>query len=97
MHFAGRPPELFSGISRADAPMPVAYPASCSPQAWSSASVLLLLRAQLDLRPADGGAVVAVHRADLSGLTDLRIEGLRGGGRRHHIDVREGAATVTTT
>ena len=33
MHFAGRPPELFSGISRDDAPMPVAYPASCAPQA----------------------------------------------------------------
>ncbi|MFL6205796.1 MAG: glycogen debranching N-terminal domain-containing protein [Acidimicrobiales bacterium] len=97
MHFAGRPPELFSGISRADAPMPVAYPASCSPQAWSSASVLLLLRALLDLRPAEGGAVLAVHRNDLSGVADLQIDGLRGGGHRHLLEVRDEAATVSRT
>ena len=36
-HFDGRPPELFAGVSRDDVPMPVAYPSSCSPQAWSSA------------------------------------------------------------
>ena len=29
-------------------PMPVAYPSSCSPQAWASASVLLLVRTMLD-------------------------------------------------
>jgi glycogen debranching enzyme len=97
MHFAGRPPELFSGISRDDAPMPVAYPSSCSPQAWSSASVLLLLRAQLDLRPSQGGAALDVHRDDLSGITDLRIDELRGGGRRHRVDVRDGVATVTSS
>jgi glycogen debranching enzyme len=97
MHFAGRPPELFSGISRDDAPMPVAYPASCSPQAWSSASVLLLLRALLDLRPARGGAVLEVHREDLVGVADLRIDGLRGGGRRHLVEVRDGAATARSS
>ena len=43
-HFDGRPPELFAGVARDDVPMPVAYPSSCSPQAWSSASVLLLVR-----------------------------------------------------
>ena len=43
-HFGGRPPELFAGVSRDDVPMPVAYPSSCSPQAWASASVLMLLR-----------------------------------------------------
>jgi glycogen debranching enzyme len=94
MHFGGRPPELFSGISRADAPMPVAYPASCSPQAWSSASVLLLLRSLLDLRPSQGGAVLEVCRDDLSEVADLRIDGLRGGGVRHSVEVQDGVATV---
>ena len=43
VHFGGRPPELFAGLARTDVPAPVAYPASCSPQAWSSASVPFLL------------------------------------------------------
>jgi len=51
LEFDGRPPELFAGIARSEAPMPVIYPSSCSPQAWSSASVLLLVRTMLGLAP----------------------------------------------
>ena len=54
-HFGGRPPELFAGIAREEVPMPVSYPASCSPQAWSSASVLLLVRVMLGLEPTATG------------------------------------------
>ncbi len=54
-HFGGRPPELFAGIAREEVPMPVSYPASCSPQAWSSASVLLLVRVMLGLEPTPTG------------------------------------------
>ena len=57
-HFDGRPPELFAGVSRDDVPVPVAYPSSCSPQAWASASVLLNVRSMLGLQPT----------ADRSGL-----------------------------
>ena len=46
--FDGRPPELFAGIARRDARCR-SYPASCSPQAWSSASILLLMRTMLGL------------------------------------------------
>ena len=49
--FEGRPPELFSGLSRDDFPVPVPYPTACSPQAWSSASVLSLARSMLRLDP----------------------------------------------
>ena len=48
-HFAGRPPELFAGLSRTSVPVPVPYPSSCSPQAWSSASILLHVRSMLGL------------------------------------------------
>ena len=72
--------------------MPVAYPSSCSPQAWSSASVLLLVRAMLDLQPDGDG--LRVGRTDLHGVTDVRLEGLRCAGRRVGIDVRDGAATT---
>ena len=48
---AGRLPELYAGLDRADLPVPVAYPTSCSPQAWSSAAPLLMLRTLLRLDP----------------------------------------------
>ena len=67
-HFGGRPPELFAGISRDEVPMPVAYPASCSPQAWSSASVLLLVRAMLGLEPTPTG--VELRRREFSVAAD---------------------------
>ena len=42
--FGGRLPELFCGFDRADFAAPVAYPTSCSPQAWAAAAPFLLLR-----------------------------------------------------
>lgn len=53
--FGGRLPELFAGFSRDDIPVPVPYPAACSPQAWASAAPIELLRALLRLEPGDGG------------------------------------------
>ena len=61
-HFHGRPPELFAGISVDAAGVPVPYPASCSPQAWSSASILLMVRRMIGLDV----------RADRSDLTITR-------------------------
>jgi glycogen debranching enzyme len=93
--FNGRPPELFAGMARSDAPAPVAYPSSCSPQAWASASVLLLVRALLGLY-ADREGGLGVGRTDLSGVTDLRLDGLRCAGERVGVEVRDGVATVTS-
>jgi len=47
----GRLPELFGGFDRSDVAVPVPYPASCSPQAWSAASPLLVVRSLLGLEP----------------------------------------------
>ncbi len=33
-----RLPEVFAGYDRRDAPAPVPYPHSCSPQAWAAAT-----------------------------------------------------------
>ncbi|WP_372470729.1 amylo-alpha-1,6-glucosidase [Saccharothrix luteola] len=49
--FGGRLPELYCGFSRDDFSPPVPYPTSCSPQAWASASPLLLVRSCLGLEP----------------------------------------------
>jgi glycogen debranching enzyme len=50
-HFGNRLPELFGGFSSAQYAFPVAYPTSCSPQAWAAASPLLLLRSMLRFEP----------------------------------------------
>ncbi len=44
-------PELFAGFDRREIPVPAAYPASCSPQAWAAASPMLWLRTLLRLDP----------------------------------------------
>ena len=75
-HFDGRPPELFAGVARDDVAMPVAYPSSCSPQAWASASVLLLVRTMLGLEPTADRSGVELVRPDLSGVPDLSLERL---------------------
>jgi glycogen debranching enzyme len=56
----GRLPELYAGLDRAELPVPVAYPTSCSPQAWAAAAPLLMLRTLLRLEPRlDLGYVTA--------------------------------------
>ncbi|MFE4080344.1 glycogen debranching N-terminal domain-containing protein [Paenarthrobacter sp. YIM B13468] len=42
-----RLPELFCGFSRSNYPQPLPYPTACSPQAWASATPLMLLRSLL--------------------------------------------------
>jgi glycogen debranching enzyme len=44
-----RLPELFCGFARRSGEGPTLYPVACAPQAWSAASVYLLLRACLGL------------------------------------------------
>jgi glycogen debranching enzyme len=93
--FDGRPPELFAGIARAEAPMPVAYPASCSPQAWSSASVLLSIRSMLDLGPSADGTSLCIGREDLSHVPDMSIERIRFGGSAVTVTVDGGVGEIT--
>ena len=93
--FDGRPPELFAGISRAAAPMPVAYPASCSPQAWSSASILLSMRSMLDLGPSADGTALHIGRDDLSRVADLTIERVHFAGSTVTVTVDGGVGKVT--
>lgn len=92
--FAGRPPELFAGISRHEAPMPVAYPSSCSPQAWSSASILLLIRTMLDLNPSPNSRELEIRRTDLTGIADLELERIVYAGHHHTISVDHGTARI---
>lgn len=47
-----RLPELFCGVHRREHDVPVHYPVSCSPQAWASGAMLLILTSLLGIRPS---------------------------------------------
>ncbi|MFB7716910.1 MULTISPECIES: glycogen debranching N-terminal domain-containing protein [unclassified Nocardia] len=76
--FDARPPELFCGFPRPEFHSPVPYPTSCSPQAWSSAAPLLLMRSFLGLAPDVPNRTLNVAprlpaRAGRIRLSDLRL------------------------
>lgn len=50
-HLGSQMPELFCGFARDDFAEPIPYPVACSPQAWSAAAPLLVLRTLLGLDP----------------------------------------------
>jgi glycogen debranching enzyme len=47
-----RLPELFCGVQRGEYDEPVHYPVSCSPQAWASGAMFLMLASVLGIRPS---------------------------------------------
>ncbi|MBW3650669.1 MAG: amylo-alpha-1,6-glucosidase [Actinobacteria bacterium] len=75
----GRLPELFAGFDRHDVPVPAAYPASCSPQAWAAASPLLWLRTLLRLDPWVPGGKLWVAPQLPDWITSLGVAGMRLG------------------
>ncbi|HEX6235403.1 MAG TPA: glycogen debranching N-terminal domain-containing protein [Jiangellaceae bacterium] len=58
--FDWRLPELLGGMAGDEIAQPVPYPVACSPQAWSAAAPLLLLRSMLRLEPDVPAGVVSV-------------------------------------
>ena len=90
----GRLPELFSGLDRAELPVPVAYPTSCSPQAWSAASPLLCLRALLRLDPWIPYGKTWLAPAIPEEIGSLLVEGVPLAGARVDIEVDRGAVRV---
>jgi glycogen debranching enzyme len=83
----GRLPELFSGLDRGELDVPVGYPTSCSPQAWSAASPLLCLRTLLRLDPwvPYGKTWLSPNLPEEIGY--LRVEGIPLAGSRVTIEV----------
>jgi glycogen debranching enzyme len=84
--FDGRLPELFCGFAREEFRTPVAYPSSCSPQAWASAVPFSLVTSLLGLTPDVPG-----HRLQLRPMLSpddggLGLAGLSLGRARVQID-----------
>jgi glycogen debranching enzyme len=82
-----RLPELFCGVQRRPFDEPVHYPVSCSPQAWASGSLFLILTSVLGIRPS-------AHRKELNiinpqlpdWLGHLHIRNLKIGNSRVGLD-----------
>ena len=82
-----RLPELFCGVQRRPFDEPVHYPVSCSPQAWASGAIFLILTSVLGIRPS-------AHRKELNiinpqlpeWLGHLHIRNLKIGNSRVGLD-----------
>jgi glycogen debranching enzyme len=74
--FGFRLPELYGGDSRGDLSRPVAYPASCHPQAWSAAAAISMLEAWVGVSPdVPSGRVTLRPLPGAPTVTGLRIAG----------------------
>lgn len=95
----GRLPELLAGLDAADIGVPVTYPGSKSPQAWSASATLAVIQATLGLQPFAPMHVLGLIRPRLPAwLPELTIRRLRVG--EATIDLRferqdDGSAKVT--
>ncbi len=83
-HFAlSRLPELFCGLDRGDGNFVVHYPVSCSPQAWASGALYMLLQACLGLSAdAASGGLTIVDPALPTGIRRLDLLGVQVGEAR---------------
>ena len=75
-YFRYRLPEVFAGYPRELTRFPVEYPTACSPQAWATATPLLLLRVILGLEPEGGELTVDPVLPD--GIGHLELRGIPG-------------------
>lgn len=66
LHFRyHRLPELFCGIWRGETDAPVAYPVSCSPQAWASGAFFQMLQGMLGIDPDGRGRMLRLVQPHL--------------------------------
>ena len=78
-----RLPELYCGMLRAGVPSPVRYPVSCSPQAWASGALFMMLQGMLGILPdAPSGALHIRNPVLPAHLSELTIANLRVGRSR---------------
>jgi glycogen debranching enzyme len=86
---------LFAGFSRDELPVPGAYPASCSPQAWAAAAPLSWLRTLLRLDPWLPHGKVWLAPNLPGSIRRLRVRGITLGSARLDVDVDPERVDVT--
>jgi glycogen debranching enzyme len=90
-----RLPELFCGVHRREYDDPVHYPVSCSPQAWASGALFLILISVLGIRPSAPRKELNIVNPQLPEWLDyLNVRNLRIGQSRVGLDfTRRGTRT----
>ena len=90
-----RLPELFCGVQRREYDEPVHYPVSCSPQAWASGAMFLILTSVLGIRPSAPRKELNIINPLLPDWLDqLHVRDLRVGNSRVGLDfTRRGERT----
>jgi len=82
-----RLPELFCGVQRREYDEPVHYPVSCSPQAWASGAMFLILSSVLGMHPSAPRKELNIVNPQLPDWLDhLFIRNLRVGRSRVGLD-----------
>lgn len=82
-----RLPELFCGLQRRPFDEPVHYPVSCSPQAWASGALFLILSSVLGIRPSSHRKELNIINPQLpERLEHLHIRNLKIGNSRVGLD-----------
>jgi glycogen debranching enzyme len=92
--FNYRLPELFSGVSASDAPLPVPYPSACRPQAWAAGGALLLVRALLGVDAHLPTGRVTLRPVTPAPFERLELAGIPLAGGRIDISLRDEAVSV---
>lgn len=93
-HFGGRLPELFCGFDRDRYAEPVAYPASCSPQAWAAATPLSLLRTTLRFDPSMPTGDVWVSPTSTADFGDIHLRNVPFAGSRISMDTSRAGTSI---
>ncbi|NMR30323.1 amylo-alpha-1,6-glucosidase [Crystallibacter degradans] len=92
--FGGRLPELFCGLDRETYPVPVAYPTSCSPQAWAAAAPVHLMRVLLRFDPCMTHNGLWLAPQIPAELGPLHVTNLPLAGARISVTVADGQTQV---
>ncbi|MBV8804535.1 MAG: amylo-alpha-1,6-glucosidase [Sinobacteraceae bacterium] len=95
---SARLPELFCGFRRREGKAPTSYPVACSPQAWASGAVFMMIQACLGLSIDATQSRVVLRSPSLPACVDqIAIHGLSIGSAQMDIEVQRSGASCATT
>jgi glycogen debranching enzyme len=91
-------PELFCGFPRRAGEGPVCFPSACTPQAWASGAVFLMLQACLGIEIDAAAKVIEVTKPHLpSWLDHVMVRNLKVGDGRATLYFHRASDTVAVS